>query len=172
MLNKCYKYKKLVDDFVIMVSFCVWIHDFQLLCFISIKLSFCKHYGLATIILLCTCWLKSWKIIQSNGSLLLRGYQTKIIWLQIHEKCAIKQSFRTVIDKIIIDVRDQFRLGGLRSVARIFHPLLARKSRGLPENGYLKNSRGCRPPPPPRTPMKIMQFCKMKKKENNASLSH
>ena len=32
-----------------------------------------------------------------------------------------------------IGVRDQFRLGGLRSVARIFYPLLARKSSGLPE---------------------------------------
>ena len=29
---------------------------------------------------------------------------------------------------ITIGVRDQFRLGGLRSVARIFPPLLARKS--------------------------------------------
>ena len=66
-------------------------------------------------------------------------------------------------------VRDQFRLGGLRSVARIFYPLLARKSSGfarilhdlffifllLPEYGYFKNSRGGSPspPPPPRTPM-------------------
>ena len=55
-------------------------------------------------------------------------------------------------------VRDQFRLGGLRSVARIFSPLLARKSSGfahilhdflfLPEYGYLKNSRGAAAPPP------------------------
>ena len=57
-------------------------------------------------------------------------------------------------------IRDQFCLGGLRSVARIFSPLLARKSSGfarilhfLPENGYLKNSRGAaapspQPPPP------------------------
>ena len=30
-----------------------------------------------------------------------------------------------------IGVRDQFRLGGLRSVARIFYPLLARKSSGF-----------------------------------------
>ena len=64
-------------------------------------------------------------------------------------------------------VRDQFRLGGLRSVARIFSPLLARKSSGFarilhdfffwPEYGYLKYSRGgggqpAPPPPPPRTP--------------------
>ena len=59
-----------------------------------------------------------------------------------------------------IGVRDQFRLGGLRSVARIVSPLLARKSNGfaqilhafLPENGYLKNSREAadpQPPPPP-----------------------
>ena len=49
-----------------------------------------------------------------------------------------------------IGVRDQFRLGGLRSVARIFSPLLARKSSGfarilpdfLPEYGYFENSRG------------------------------
>ena len=65
-----------------------------------------------------------------------------------------------------IGVRDQFRLGGLSSVARIFSPLLARKSSGfarilpdfLPEYGYLKNSRGgggCQsPPPPPRTPIR------------------
>ena len=30
-----------------------------------------------------------------------------------------------------IGVRDQFHLGGLRSVARIFSPLLARKSSGF-----------------------------------------
>ena len=60
----------------------------------------------------------------------------------------------------IIGVRDQFRLGGLRSVARIFSPLLARKSSGfarilpdfLPEYGYFQNSRGGGggAPPPPR----------------------
>ena len=56
-----------------------------------------------------------------------------------------------------IGVRDQFRLGGLRSVARIFSPLLARKSSGfarilhnfLPKNCYFKNSRGATAPPPP-----------------------
>ena len=32
---------------------------------------------------------------------------------------------------VIIGVRDQFRLGGLRSVARILYPLLARKSSGF-----------------------------------------
>ena len=60
-----------------------------------------------------------------------------------------------------IGVRDQFRLGGLRSVARIFSPLHARKSSGfarilqscfLARNGYLKNyanGRGCSPSPPP-----------------------
>ena len=67
-----------------------------------------------------------------------------------------------------IDVRDQFHLGGLRSAAaRIFYPLLARKSLWfclnitwfLPgKNGYLNNYRGLQPPPltippPPRTPM-------------------
>ena len=66
-----------------------------------------------------------------------------------------------------IGVRDHFRLGGLRSVARIFSPLLARKSSGfarilhdfffffLPENGYLKipGGGGSSPRPPPRTPM-------------------
>ena len=57
----------------------------------------------------------------------------------------------------IIGVRDELRSGGgggggggggLKSLARIFSPLLARKSSGftrilpafLPENGYLKNS--------------------------------
>ena len=62
-----------------------------------------------------------------------------------------------------IGVRDQFRLGGLRSVARIFSPLLARKSSGfarilpdfLPEYGYFENSRGAAAPPP-RTPMYIV----------------
>ena len=71
-----------------------------------------------------------------------------------------------------IGVRDQFRLGGLRSVARIFSPLLARKSSGfarilpdfLPEYGYFENSRGAAappppPPPPPRTPIKLGIFC-------------
>ena len=60
-----------------------------------------------------------------------------------------------------IGVWDHFRLGGLRSVARIFYPLLARKLSGfarilhefLLEYGYLKNSRGggagADPPPPP-----------------------
>ena len=59
----------------------------------------------------------------------------------------------------VMGVRDQFRLGG--SVAWIFYPLVTRKSSGfarilhdffffLPENGYLKISRGpCTPPPPP-----------------------
>ena len=60
-----------------------------------------------------------------------------------------------------IGVRVQFRLGGLRSVARIFSPLLARKSSGfarilpdfLPEYGYFQNSRGgCSPPSPPPPP--------------------
>ena len=62
----------------------------------------------------------------------------------------------------IIGVRDQFRLGGLRSVARIFYSLLARKSLQVvlpeyymisfcPKMANLKNSRGlhCSPPPPP-----------------------
>ena len=65
----------------------------------------------------------------------------------------------------IMGVQDQFRLGGLRSTARIFSPLLARISSGfarhdfLPEYGYLENSRGAAaphpqpPPPPPHTPM-------------------
>ena len=60
----------------------------------------------------------------------------------------------------LVGVRDQFHLGGLRSVARIFSPLLARKSSGfaqilhvfLPEYGYLKNSRGAAAPPPPPSP--------------------
>ena len=55
-----------------------------------------------------------------------------------------------------IGVRDEFRSGGLKSLARIFFPLLAQKSGGfarilpefLPENGYLKNYRGGSPPQP------------------------
>ena len=34
----------------------------------------------------------------------------------------------TISPIIILGVRDQFRLGGLRSVARIFYPLFAKKS--------------------------------------------
>ena len=68
---------------------------------------------------------------------------------------------------IILDgrmgVRDQFCLGGLRSVARIFSPLLARKSSGFarilhdfffcPNMAVWKILGGCShpsPPPPPR----------------------
>ena len=86
-------------------------------------------------------------------------------------------------------VRDQFRLGGLRSVAWIFSPLLARKSSGfvrilhyfLPEYGYVKNSRGvCSPPPPPpRTPMNVCMYvcayvCVLSHKEvkSEASVKH
>ena len=58
-------------------------------------------------------------------------------------------------------------LGGLRSVARIFYPLLARKSSGfarilhhfLPENGYLRNSRGLQPPAPPPAPASYAYAC-------------
>ena len=43
--------------------------------------------------------------------------------------------------------------GGLRSVARLFSPLSSGFARilqtFLPENGYLKNSRGAAAPPPP-----------------------
>ena len=57
----------------------------------------------------------------------------------------------------IIGVRDEFCSRGLKSGARIFFPLLARKSSGfarilpdvLPENGYLNNSRGLLPPSAP-----------------------
>ena len=51
------------------------------------------------------------------------------------------------------------------AVARIFSPLLARKSIGfalilhafLPENGYLNNFRGLQPPPPP--PPRLVRLC-------------
>ena len=62
-----------------------------------------------------------------------------------------------------IGIRDQFCFGELRSVARIFYPLLARKSSGiaqilhdfffLPEYGHLKNYTARGSSPPPRTPM-------------------
>ena len=70
-----------------------------------------------------------------------------------------------------IGVRDQFRLGGLRSVARIFSPLLARKSSGFARilldfffariclfekiqgGGGGAAAPSPPPPPPPRTPM-------------------
>ena len=42
-----------------------------------------------------------------------------------------KLGFALVMCAPIIGVRDQFRVGGLRSVARIFSPLLARKSSGF-----------------------------------------
>ena len=64
------------------------------------------------------------------------------------------------IPVISIGVRDQFYfLGGgeLRSLARIFYPVLARKSSGfagilhvfLPESCHFENSRGLHPPSPP-----------------------
>ena len=64
-------------------------------------------------------------------------------------------------------IRDQFRLGGLRSVAPIFSPLLARKSSDfalilhafLPENGYLKKLKGAAAPPPPHPPHTPMIAC-------------
>ena len=58
-----------------------------------------------------------------------------------------------------ISIRDEVRLRGLKSLARIFFPLLARKSSGfarilpdffMPENCYLKYSRGVAAPPPPQ----------------------
>ena len=70
---------------------------------------------------------------------------------------------------VVIGIRDEFRSGGLKSLARIFFPLIARKSSGfarilpdffLPENGYLKNSRGAAAPfpisPMGRTPMVVV----------------
>ena len=62
-----------------------------------------------------------------------------------------------------IGIRDQFRLGGLRSVARIFSPLLARKSSGfariLPNFiariwlfEKFQGGGGCSPPAPPPPP--------------------
>ena len=95
----------------------------------------------------------------------IRLKKPSIPWLLSHRQllfhsCEVKQI------NFNIGVRDQFHLGGggLRSVARIFYPLLARKSSGfarilhgffVPENCHLKNSRGCTPsasppPPPPR----------------------
>ena len=62
-----------------------------------------------------------------------------------------------------IGVRDEFCSEGLKALARIFFPLLARISSGfarilcdlLPKNGYLKNSRGAAAllSPMARTPM-------------------
>ena len=65
-----------------------------------------------------------------------------------------------------IGVRDQFRLGGLRSVARIFSPLLARKSSSfarilpdfLPEYGYFETFRGGWAPPPPAP--RLVRLCR------------
>ena len=62
---------------------------------------------------------------------------------------------------VIIGVRDQFRLGGLRSVARIFSQLLARKSSGfaqiLPDFFariwlFSNFQGGLQPPSPPPPP--------------------
>ena len=69
----------------------------------------------------------------------------------------------------MISVQDKFRSGGLKSLARIFFPLLARKSSGFarillfflfPENGYLNNSRGAAAPLSPmgRTPMQGSRY--------------
>ena len=56
-----------------------------------------------------------------------------------------------------ISVRDEFRSGGLKSLARIFPSIACMKIKWfvrilpdlLPENGYLKNSRGLQPPSAP-----------------------
>ena len=66
------------------------------------------------------------------------------------------QSFTTDVLRSI-GVRDQCQLGKLQSVARIFYPLLARKSSGfakilhdfLPANSYLQKSQRAEPPSPP-----------------------
>ena len=80
----------------------------------------------------------------------------------------IKQNKTQLNISLSIGVRDQFRLGGLRSVARIFSPLLARKSSGfarilpdfLPEYGYFDNSRGAAAPPtPPPPPPRLVRLC-------------
>ena len=100
---------------------------------------------------------------------LYRVYDNKsytfLIWGIFCGSCSQQKELALVI----IGIRDQFRLGGRRSVARIFSPLLARKSSGFAqilqdffiyffaENRYLKNSRA--PPPPPRTPMLVMRKC-------------
>ena len=74
--------------------------------------------------------------------------------------------FSKCLYSLSIGVRNQFRLGGLRSVARIFFPLHARKSSGfarilpdvLPEYGYLEYLEygyipgGLQPPSPPPPP--------------------
>ena len=64
---------------------------------------------------------------------------------------------------ICVRVRDHF-VRGLKSLARIFYPSLARKSSGfaqvllafLPKNCHLKNSRGMEPPPPPPPPSRLV----------------
>ena len=53
----------------------------------------------------------------------------KIQSSDIRGQCAIAISERSTVRAPVI--RDQFRLGGLRSVARIFYPLLAQKSSGF-----------------------------------------
>ena len=72
-----------------------------------------------------------------------------------------------IIMKVYIGERDEFRSGwggGVKSLARIFSPLLARKSSGFarillafwPENDYLKNYRGATAPSlMHRAPMKV-----------------
>ena len=79
--------------------------------------------------------------------------------------CKYVHSVTTECYFTFIGVRDQFRLGGLRSVARIFSPLLARKSSGFARIltdfffariwlfSKFQGGGAPPPPPPPRTPM-------------------
>ena len=103
------------------------------------------------------CWFlqtkkKKKKKKRNINFVIVSIFQGAIAYINQHDqgRCKVR----------IISVRDEFRSGGLKSLARIFFQLLARKSSGfarilpdlffLPENGYLKNSRGagCSPPQP------------------------
>ena len=104
------------------------------------------------------------------------GFKVQIILKPLGEARSalnLTENSQGLIKFDFMGIRDQFPLGGLRSVARIFSPLLAQTSSGfarilndflffLPENGYLKNARGATaPPPPPPTPPppRLVRLC-------------
>ena len=67
----------------------------------------------------------------------------------------------------LLGIRDQFRLGGLRSIARIFSPLLARKSSGFARilhsfarKWLFEKLYGTAAPPPPTHP-RLIRVCKL-----------
>ena len=91
------------------------------------KLTFLRYYVISKVI------FKNNYLPQGRGKLLQHlGYVVTPLYNSTLSTVWPSQTLGSHVSGGI-GVRDQFRLGGLRSVARIFYPLLARKSSGLPE---------------------------------------